>query len=454
MEGSRLKELDKKYIWHPFTQMKEWLEEEIIVIERAEGNYLIDTEGRRYLDGVSSIWCNIHGHRKREIDEAIKDQLEKVAHSTLLGLSNVPSIELAERLVSIAPEGLTKVFYSDNGSTAVEVAIKMTFHYWRHKGEDRDRFITFTAAYHGDTVGSVSVGGIELFHGIYRPLLFPVYRVHYPYCYRCHLGLTHPGCRLACLEELEGLLSSHHREVAALIIEPLFQGASGMVLSPPGFLKGVRELCSRYGVLMIADEVATAFGRTGKMFACEHEGVSPDFLCLAKGLTGGYLPLAATLTTTEIFEAFLGEYGDFKTFFHGHTYTGNPLGCAAALANLELFEKEGVLERLQGSIRTLQEALEPLKALPHVGEVRQIGLVAGIELVRDRRSKEPYPLEEKRGFRVCRIARERGLLLRPLGNVIVLMPPLSITEGEIRWMVQVVGEAIEEATSTPSRSSI
>ena len=454
MEGRRLKELDKRYIWHPFTQMKEWLDEDIVVIERAEGNYLIDTEGRRYLDGVSSIWCNIHGHRKREIDEAIKCQLERVAHSTLLGLSNVPSIELAERLVSMAPEGLTKVFYSDNGSTAVEVAIKMAFHYWRHRGEERDRFIAFTAAYHGDTVGSVSVGGIELFHGIYSPLLFPVYRVHYPYCYRCHLGLTHPGCGLACLEELEGLLSSRHREVAALIIEPLFQGASGMIVSPSGFLKGIRELCSRYGVLMIADEVATAFGRTGKMFACEHEGVSPDFLCLAKGLTGGYLPLAATLTTSQIFEAFLGEYGEFKTFFHGHTYTGNPLGCAAALANLELFEKEGVLERLQGRIRAFQEALGPLKALPHVGEVRQIGLVAGIELVRDRGSKEPYPLEEKMGFRVCRIARKKGLLLRPLGNVIVLMPPLSITEGEIRWMARVVGEAIEEATSTPSRSSI
>ncbi len=447
-----LKELDKRYIWHPFTQMREWLEGEPIVIERGEGNYLFDTEGRRYLDGVSSIWCNIHGHRRKEIDSALREQLERVAHSTLLGLSNIPSIELAERLVSIAPEGLTKVFYSDNGSTAVEVAIKMAFHYWRHKGQRRDRFVAFTASYHGDTIGSVSVGGIELFHGIYRPLLFPVYRAHYPYCYRCHLDKTYPGCGLACLEEVEGLLSCHHREVAAVIIEPLFQGASGMIVSPPGFLRGVRELCSRYGVLLIADEVATAFGRTGRMFACDHEGVRPDFLCLAKGLTGGYLPLAATLTTEEVFNAFLGDYSEFKTFFHGHTYTGNPLGCAAALANLRIFEEERVLERLGEKVEAFERALGSLKDLPHVGDVRHIGLVAGIELVRDRATKEPYPLEEKMGFKVCNIARQRGLLLRPLGNVIVLMPPLSITEKEVVWMVETVREAIEETTNRSPRS--
>lgn len=456
MEGNeRLKAIDKRHIWHPFTQMKEWMEGDPIVIERGEGNYLFDTEGNRYLDGTSSIWCSVHGHRKREIDEAISKQLEKVAHSTLLGLSNTPSIELAERLASIAPEGLSRVFYSDNGSTAVEVALKMAFQYWKQiqnptpnqvRGEIRDKFVAFTSAYHGDTIGSVSAGGIELFHGIYKPLLFSTYKAYYPYCYRCYLNKRYPSCSLSCLKDLEGILKEHHNEIAALIIEPMLQAASGMIVSPPDFLKGVRRLCTEYGVLMIADEVATGFGRTGKLFACEHEGVIPDFLCIAKGLTGGYLPLAATLTTEEVFNAFLGEYSEFKTFFHGHTYTGNPLCCAAAIASIELFEKENILEKLTGKIKTLERYLKGFKDHPHVGDVRQIGLIAGIELVKDKKGKEAYPLEERVGFKVCERAKKRGLLLRPLGNVIVIMPPLSITKEEIKWMLKVVYDSIDEAT--------
>ncbi len=445
--GKKLKELDKRCIWHPFTQMKEWIEGEPIVIERGEGNYLYDIDGNRYLDGVSSIWCNIHGHRKKEIDDAIRAQLDRIAHSTLLGLSNIPSIELAERLVEITPEGLTRVFYSDNGSTAVEIALKMSFHYWRHKGETkRDKFVAFTSAYHGDTIGSVSVGGIELFHSIYKPLLFPAYRAYYPYCYRCPIGMDYPSCEIYCIKSLEEILKRHHSEIAALVIEPRLQAAAGMIVSPSGFLTEVRELASTYNIHLIADEVATGFGRTGRMFACEHEGVVPDFLCIAKGLTGGYMPLAATITSEEIFDAFLGEYEDFKTFFHGHTYTGNPLGCAAAIASIDLFKKEKILDGLEGKISCLTKKLERFKEHPHVGDVRQIGLVAGIELVEDRDTRKPYPLKDKIGFRVCERARENGILLRPLGNIIVIMPPLSISKDEIVWMMEMIYESVDEIT--------
>ncbi len=446
--GKRLKDLDKRYIWHPFTQMKEWMEGEPIVIERGEGNYLYDIDGNRYLDGVSSIWCNIHGHRKKEIDDAIRVQLDRIAHSTLLGLSNIPSIELAERLVEISPKGLTKVFYSDNGSTAVEIALKMSFHYWRHKGEaKRDKFVAFTSAYHGDTIGSVSVGGIELFHSIYKPLLFPAYRAYYPYCYRCHIGMEYPSCEISCIESLEDILKRYHSEIAALVIEPKLQAAAGMIVSPPDFLKRVRELSSQYNIHMIADEVATGFGRTGRMFACEHEGVVPDFLCIAKGLTGGYMPFAATITSEEIFDAFLGEYEDFKTFFHGHTYTGNQLGCAAAIASIDLFKKEKILEGLKGKVSCLTKELERFKDHPHVGDIRQIGLVAGIELVEDRDTRKPYPLKDKIGFRVCERAKKKGILLRPLGNIIVIMPQLSISEEELVWMMDVIYESIDDITT-------
>ena len=441
----RLQAEDRRYLWHPFTQQREWMKTDLVIIERGDGVYLEDTEGRRYLDGVSSIWVNLHGHRKGALDRALKAQLDRIAHSTLLGLSNVPAIELAQRLVALAPRGLTRVFYSDNGSTAVEVALKMAFQYWQLQGgssRSKTRFLHLGQAYHGDTLGAVGVGGIPLFHERFKPLLRQSYEAHAPYCYRCPLGLTYPQCRMACADSVEDVLKRHHEEVAALIVEPMLLAAGGMITMPPGYLSKLRKLCTRYRVLLIADEVATGFGRTGRMFACEHEGVRPDLMVVSKGLTGGYLPLAATLTTERIYRTFLGRYEDFKTFFHGHSYTGNPLGCAVALANLDVFKKERTLARLRPKITALRRLLAPLSEHPHVGDIRQLGLIAGIELVRDRRTKEPYPLTERVGVKVADEARKRGLLIRPLGNVIVLMPPLSTTLRELGQMAGIVTNAV------------
>jgi adenosylmethionine-8-amino-7-oxononanoate transaminase len=447
--AKQLERDDRKYIWHPFTQMKDYTEETPLIVKRAKGSYLIDTDGKKYIDGVSSLWVNIHGHRKKEIDQAIMRQVRQVSHSTLLGLSNVPVIKLAKKLVSIAPRGLTRVFFSDNGSTAVEVALKIAYQYWQQRAtprKEKTRFISLKNAYHGDTLGAVSVGGIDLFHETYCPLLFKTYKAPSPYCYRCSLKKRYPGCRLACLSQLERVMEKYHQRIAAMIIEPEVQGAGGMLVSPPGYLKGVRRLCSQYSIFLIADEVAVGFGRTGRMFACEHEGVNPDIMAVAKGITGGYLPLAATLTTEEIYQAFLGEYREFKTFFHGHTYTGNQLACAAALANLNIFEKENTLKNLQGKISYLKNKLNPFTALSQVGEVRQKGFMVGIELVKDKKTKEPYLLEDKIGIRVTSEARKRGVVIRPLGNVIVLMPPLSISYREMGRLIEVVYESIQEVT--------
>ncbi len=430
MDSKEIKKWDKDFVWHPFTQMKEYADEEPLVIERGEGNYLFDTEGRKYLDGVSSLWVNLHGHCKKEIDEAIKNQIHKISHSTLLGVGNVPSILLAKKLVetvgaSLGAPQLNHVFYSDNGSTAVEVALKIAFEYWQLKGKkQKQKFVSFRDAYHGDTLGAVSVGHIELFHEIYRPLLFATYQAPSP---------RDPQC----LAWVEDLFKKEAAQIAAVMIEPLIQAAGGMIVQPVGFLKSLSDLCRRYDILLIADEVATGFGRTGNMFACEEENIVPDFLCVAKGLTGGYLPLAATLATDEIYQAFLGDYSEFKAFFHGHSYTGNPLGCAAALANLEIFEKEKVLEILPSKIATMQESLKKFKTLSSVIDVRQKGLMVGIEI-------GPSPLETRRAHKLCLSLRKKGLLIRPLGNVIVLLPPLSITEEEIRWMTEVVYEEIQK----------
>src|SRR3990170_4775678 len=448
-----LKRLDHEYIWHPFTQMREWMGEEPLIIERGEGSYLIDVQGRRYLDGVSSLWCILHGHNRPEINAAIHEQVERISHSTFLGLSNVPAVQLAEKLGRIAPKGLTKVFYSDNGSTAVEIALKMAYQYWEQQSEVRSqksevkktKFISFTGAYHGDTFGSMSVGEIDVFVEKYKPLLFATYKADYPYCYRCPIGKAYPSCNIACIKKFEDILRRHHREIAGCIIEPIVQGAAGMIVSPPGFLKEVRRLCTKYNILLIADEVATGFGRTGKLFACEHEDVTPDFFCLAKGITGGYLPLAATLTTEKIYKAFLGEYRELKQFFHGHTYTGNLLGCAAALANLRIFEQEKRLKRLQPKIKLLSELLEDFKNLTHVGDIRQKGLIAGIELIKDKKIKEPYPLEERIGYKVCMETRKYGLITRPLGNVVVIMPPLSISSAELKKVMSIVYRCIHFA---------
>jgi len=440
----QLLEQDRRYVWHPFTQMQTWPEDDPLVIESAEGNYLVDDLGRRYFDGVSSLWVTVHGHRKKEIDDAVRAQLDKVAHSTLLGLASVPSIELAKKLVELAPPGLTKVFYSDSGSTSVEIAVKMAYQYWAQRGRpEKRRFAALDEAYHGDTLGAVSVGGMALFHGVFRGLLFDVERLPTPYAYRWQ----GPGdCGQACLAAAEKLFEEKGHTLAGLVVEPLIQGAAGMLTQPRGFLKALAELCRKHDILLICDEVATGFGRTGTMFAVEQEGVTPDFLCVAKGLTGGYLPLAATLAQEHIFEAFLGSVADKRTFFHGHTYTGNPLACAAALANLALFEKEQTLERMKPSVEALVGKLEEISRLPHVGEVRRRGLMVGVELVRDRATREEYAYGDRMGHRVCLAARKQGILLRPLGAVVVLMPPLSMTVDEARRLGDVVRDAILEVT--------
>jgi adenosylmethionine---8-amino-7-oxononanoate aminotransferase len=418
-----LADLDRRYLWHPFTQQQGWMEEDFPIIESADETTLYDTEGNAYIDGVSSLWCNVHGHRHPAIDIAIKDQLDRVAHSTMLGLSHAPAARLAKELVELAPDGLTRVFFSDNGSTACEIALKMAYQWHHQRGEWwRAGFVCLRNSYHGDTLGSVSVGGIELFHSLYRPLLFDVWQAE-------------PGD----VESMRALLTEHAERCAAVIVEPLVQGAAGIHVQPEGYLRAVRELCDEFGVFLICDEVATGFGRTGTMFACEHEGVSPDLMCIAKGLTGGYLPLAATLTTERIYEGFLGRHEQFRTLFHGHTYTGNPLACAAALATLRIFEQERTLERLQPKIALLGELLDQHVApLPVVREVRRRGFMVGIEL-------EGFPVETRIGHRVTLEARARGAIIRPLGDTIVLMPPLSIEPAELRRLVEITAAAISAA---------
>ena len=432
---------DREHLWHPFTQMKGFREEELLIITRGEGAYLYDFQGRRYLDGVSSLWTNVHGHRRPELDRAVTEQLEQVAHSTLLGIAHSQAIVLARRLAEITPQGLNKVFYSDSGSTAVEVALKMAFQYWQLRGMSRKRrFLHLSNAYHGDTLGAVSVGGIPIFHDIFQPLLFETLEAPAPYCYRCS---EEKDCREQCLERLEEMVAAHHQELAALILEPVMQGAAGMIPQPPGYLKRVREVTRHYNVLLIADEVATGFGRTGTMFACEQEGVSPDLLCLAKGITGGYLPLAATLATDEIYRTFWGEFDEFKAFFHGHTYTGNPLAAAVAVASLEVFEKEEVIKSLPPKIERLSRLLAEMQDQPHVGDIRQRGLMVGMELVKNRETREPFPVARRTGHRVILEARKRGVILRPLGDVLVLMPPLCITAEELETLARVTYESID-----------
>lgn len=447
-DTATLQEYDRRYVWHPFTQMRDWEAEPPIVIERGEGSYLIDTDGNRWLDGVANIWTNVHGHCKREINEAIKAQVDRLEHSTQLGLANDQAAILAKRLVEITPAGLCKVFYSDNGSTAVEVAVKMAFQYHRHRGEKRNRFISFENAYHGDTVGAMSVGGIDIYHAVFNPLLFDTIHAPSPYCYRCPMGRQdRESCGMECLNELERLMALHGEETAALVIEPLVQGAGGMIVQPKGFLKRVRGLCDKYGVLMITDEVAVGFGRTGAMFACEHEGATPDIMALSKGITAGYLPLAATMTTQVIYDAFLGDYSELKTFFHGHTFTGNPIACAAAIASLDLFEQEGLLASLSLKISYMADRLKVMAELPHVGETRQCGMVGAIELVEDKETKKPYPWEDRVGMRVCREAKKHGLFLRPLGDIIVIFPPLAISMDEMELLMNGIEASINEVAA-------
>jgi adenosylmethionine---8-amino-7-oxononanoate aminotransferase len=444
----KLKRLDHTYLWHPFTQMREWMGEEPLIIEAGQGHYLIDIEGKRYLDGVSSLWCNVHGHRKEELDQAIKEQLGRIAHSTFLGLSHAPGIELAEKLIEIAPRGLRRVFYSDDGATAVEIALKIALQYQQLKGEpNRTGFASLAEAYHGDTVGSMSVGYSDTFHRFHRSMLFPSLRLNPPHVFRYYKRMSEEEALKSAITAAEEKLTQEKDSLAALIAEPLMQGAAGMWSQPAAYVKALRDICRKNRILFIADEVATGFGRTGKMFACEHAGMSPDILCVAKGITGGYLPLAATLTTEEIFSAFLGRYDEYKTFFHGHTYTGNPLGCAVALASLELFKAERILERMRPKISYLKQRLEEeIFPLAHVADIRQWGLMVGIELVEDRNSRKSYATEKRTGHKVILEARKRGVMIRPLGDVVVLMPPLTIGDGELKTLVDVTRQSIIAVT--------
>ena len=444
---------DKRYLWHPFTQMSDWQEETPVIIARGEGCYLIDIDSNRYLDGTASMWTNVHGHNHPALNAALKAQVDNIAHTTLLGYSNIPAIQLAKKLVEITPPGLNKVFYSDNGSTAVEVALKMAYQYWQRKGQrQRKKFVYLDKAYHGDTIGAMSVGGIESFHQAFNSLLFNSIRVSAPGSARLQSaptgirGSQPRSTKTRCLDEIEHVLNKHSTEIAGIIVEPLIQGAGGMLVAPEGLLKGIATLARQHETLLIVDEVMTGFGRTGKMWACEHEEVSPDLLCTAKGLAAGYLPLAATLTTDEIYNAFLGEYRELKTFFHGHTFTGNPLACAVALENIAIFERQELLTRLQTTIRHFHSRLQEFYQLWHVGEVRVCGLAAGVELIKNADTDEPYPLEEKVGIRVCKAALAQGAMLRPLVNTIVLMPPLQISLSELDALLDIVYGAIREVT--------
>jgi len=436
--------LDLKHVWHPFTPMHLWLEEDPLVIERAEGCWLIDADGNRYLDGNSSLWVNVHGHRRPELDAALREQLDKVAHTTYLGLSNPAATELAARLVALTPDSLQRVFFSESGASAVEVALKIAFGYWRNLGQpQRTLFVSLEGAYHGDTLGAVSVGQMDDFHDAYRPLLFPTESFAQPYCYRCPLGLTYPSCDLACADTLDDVLARHGDRVAAVIVEPLVQGAAGIITAPDGHLARVAEIARRHGTLLIVDEVATGFGRTGAMFASELDQVSPDLMAIGKGLTGGYLPMSATLVSSAIFDSYVAA-GD--TFFHGHSYSGNPLTAAVALANLDLFASENTVGLAVELGQALDTELKSLADLTHVGDVRRRGIMAGVELVVDRETREPYDPALRMGATVCQRARELGVVTRPLGDTLVVMPAPVMSRDELAFLIATLHRAIRDVT--------
>ncbi|MCL2390556.1 MAG: adenosylmethionine--8-amino-7-oxononanoate transaminase [Endomicrobia bacterium] len=453
---------DKQNIWHPFTQMADWLNNdpcEPLIIDQAKGSYLYDVDGKKYLDGVSSLWVTLLGHRNPKIDKAIKKQIDKVSHTTFLGLTHKPAIDLSEKLLKILPENLTKIFYSDNGSTAVEVALKMAYQYWQFKGEQRNCFLSLKNAYHGDTIGAVSVGGTDLFHAKFKPLLFKNYFAQSPYCYRCSYKRSEAPfplkaktfkehtkilkCCGQCIKEAEDLLAKNHKTIAAAIIEPVNQAAAGMIVMPKGYVKEYEKLCRKYKILLICDEVATGFGRTGKMFAIEHDNVKPDFICLSKGITGGYLPLAVTATTDDIYNAFLGKYEEFKTFFHGHSYTANPLACAAANATLDLLKKDKIIEKLQPKIAHFEKELSSLAEHPKVGNIRHNGVMAGIEIVKDKVSGKLYDYRLKTGAKICASLRKNGVIIRNLGDTLVLFLHLTMTKKEMSKIIGLIFKELD-----------
>jgi adenosylmethionine---8-amino-7-oxononanoate aminotransferase len=465
-----LAKLDHRYVWHPFTQMRDWLKREPIVITSGKGTLLRDVHGKEYLDANSSIWTNLHGHAHPKINSAIQKQLGKISHSSALGFANEPASSLAAKLIKAAnpnPVGrassraVSKVFFSDDGSTAMEVALKLAYEYARRSGRSKNpKFLSLDGAYHGDTIGAVSAGHIDLFHKAYSGLLFKTDKVAAPYCYRCPHNKAKPErsdarnyrkCKFECLKAVEQKFLAQHKTknpYAAMIVEPLMQGAAGMIAQPEGWLKRVAEIVRNDGAQLIADEVLTGFGRTGSLFACHKENVRPDFMALAKGMTGGYLPMAATLATQKVFDAFLGEYSEFKTFFHGHSFTGNQLGSAAALASLEILQSSQSISARRKLQENLSAELKKLWALPNVGDIRQLGLMAGIELVKNWETREPFALRERAGIRVCDVMAKRGVLTRPIGNVIVIMPPYCTTGNQLAKMMSALGESVEEVFGT------
>lgn len=446
VDAAALRAIDARSVWHPFTPHSVYAEEHPLMVVAGEGHWLIDVDGSRYLDGVASLWCNVFGHRRREIDQAIIHQLGQIAHSTFLGNASAPAVTLAGRLAGLAPGELSRVFFSDNGSTAVEIATKMAYQYWQQNGTAADqlktRFVTLGEAYHGDTVGAVSLGGIDLFHKVYSPLLFNTIRIPTPHSYRIPAGISREHWAEQCLQHSEAIIAAHAGEIAGVVMEPGVQGAAGMIVQPVGYAKRIQQAAHRAGAFFIADEVAVGFGRSGSMFVSQQEGLSPDFLCLAKGLTGGYLPMAATLTTERVFEGFLGAPSEGRTFFHGHTYTGNALAAAAAHATLDLLPE--VLSTLPETVAHFARRAEALDGLAAVGDIRRFGLALGVELVSDRASKTAFPSSRRTGMKVCTAAKKRGVFLRPLDDVVVAMPPLTILPDEIDLLFDVLEESITE----------
>ncbi len=429
-------EKDLQYIWHPYTQMKDCQTTPPILIEKARGIKLYDNKGNFYYDTISSWWCNVHGHNHPKIKAAIKEQLDSLEHVLFAGFTHKPAILLAEKLVSITPKNLTKVFYSDNGSTSVEAALKMSFQYWQNIGETKKhKFVSLDCGYHGDTVGAMSLGGVSQFNKVFSPLFFHSFKASSPYCYRCPMGKEKSSCKIDCLSSLEKILGENAENIAAIILEPLVMGAGGIIIYPEEYLKRAAMMAKEYNVHLIVDEVATGFGRTGKMFACDHVDIQPDFMCLSKGITAGYLPLAATLTTEKIYSAFYDDYKNGKTFFHGHTYAANPVSCAAAIASLDVFKEENTLDKIAETSSILREGMERFKGLPHVGDVRCLGMIGAIELVKDKKSKTAFEPEERMGFQIYKKGLIENLLLRPLGDVVYLFLPLCTKKEELTYIV-------------------
>lgn len=443
MNNKQLVKKDLNYVWHPFTQMGVYRESDPIIIEKGRGSYLYDTNGNKYLDGYASLWVNVHGHNNKQLNHAIQRQLKKIAHSTLLGSSNIPSIELAERLVDITPQSLQKVFYSDTGSAAVEIAIKMAYQYWKNldstQYSKKRKFLTLHNGYHGDTLGSVSVGGIDTFHQIFEDLIFENIQITSPSLYQSTYE-TEESMLKAILDEIELTLRQQADEIVGFVIEPLIQGATGLFVHPHGFLKAVSQLCKQYNVLLICDEVAVGFGRTGTMFACEHEQVEPDIMCLGKAITGGYLPLAATLTSQRIYDAFLSDNHGVNTFFHGHTYTGNQLVCSVALENIKLYKKNNVIEHIQQTSKILHKQLHKLENHPQIGDIRGRGLMYGVELVADKETKQPLSIDKVES--IIATCKEHGLMIRNLENVVTFVPILTMSAKEIKKMVRIFTKAL------------